>query len=851
MTISNNAVDVVGQYMPDTYDEINAGGATARDSWAHLLESLETLGAPEIERRRREASNLLRYDGATYNVYGDPSGLHRPWPLDPIPLLMGSDEWSDVEAGLTQRAELLNLVLEDLYGPRELIRSGLLPIEIVATHPGFLRSCTGISMPGEHQLIFYAADLARGPNGRMWVIGDRTQAPSGVGYALENRTVMARVFPSLYRDTQVHSLGLFFRTLRTTLDNLAPPSADEPRIVVLTPGPLNETYFEQAYLASYLGYTLVEGDDLTVRDGRVYLRSLAGLERVDVIVRRVDDTYCDPLELRGDSHLGVAGLVEAARRGNVTVVNGLGAGILENPGLMPFLPRIAKKLLGQKLRLPSVATWWCGQRAERDFVLDNLSDLVIRRIHRRAGVRPVFGRELDSSELDEWRRRITAEPNMWVGQEHVSFSHAPAFVDGGLRPHQTVLRAFLTARDDSYIVMPGGLTRTAPQGQTGLLSNQAGGISKDTWVLSSEPEKRVSIWSRSGRIQGAVDMSDLLTSRAAENLFWVGRYAERAEATIRLLRTVLAGMTEPNGAGNGTSAAVLATLFETVTHLTCTYPGFTAGDDLVEDPTDELISVISDDDRTGSLVSSLHGLVNAAHAVRGLMSTDTWQVVNDIDDEIAAMRAEGPSDLPAAGILLARAVRSLLALSGLSNESMVREPGWRFLDTGRRVERAHLLIALCDSTLISCRTEQVEQLLYESVLRAAESVVIYRRRYRSQMAVETVLELLLLDNTNPRSLIYQLDRIVENLAELPRTRGPAQLNPEERVALDTRTRAQLAEIPPLAECVEATHARVGLASFLSDIGAGVLGVSDALTERYFTHLPATQLKDVTKEEVSH
>ena len=348
------------QHEHATLDELLTPAGGIRPQWNDYILALQKLGPDEISLRHQEITKLLRENGVTYNVYGDPDGSNRPWQLDPIPLLVSNEEWSNIESGLVERAELLNLIFSDIYGSRELVRKGLIPAALLFNHSGFSRACDKVRLPNKRQLILYAADLARGPDGRMWILGDRTQAPSGAGYALENRSAMSRVFPNIFRDTKVERLDGFFQSLRQGLQQIAPQNFDTPNVVILTPGPLNETFFEHAYLASHLGYPLVQGDDLTVRDGFVWLKSLNGLQRVDVILRRVDDSFCDPLELRDDSRLGVPGLLEVARRNNVAIANPLGSSVLESPGLLPFLPNIAKHFFGKKLTLPSAATWWCG-----------------------------------------------------------------------------------------------------------------------------------------------------------------------------------------------------------------------------------------------------------------------------------------------------------------------------------------------------------------------------------------------------------------------------------------------------------------------------------------------------------
>jgi uncharacterized circularly permuted ATP-grasp superfamily protein len=460
--------------LPGVPDEMLDAAGNVRADWRYVGQALDALSQGELVKRQREARRLLRDSGVTYTIHGAPQGLEHPWQLDPIPYLVASDEWAAIESGLMQRAELMNLLLKDIYGPQELIRKGILPLELIYAHGGFLRPCHAIPFPNEHALAFYAADLARGTDGRMWVLGDRSQAPSGAGYALENRVVMTRILPSLFRDAHVHRLALFFQNLRASIAAMAPRAGEEARVIVLTPGPLNETYFEHSFLASYLGYTLAQGDDLTVRDGRVWLRSMKRLEPVDVILRRVDDHYCDPLALRPDSRLGVPGLTEAVRRGHVRIINPIGSSVLENPGLFAFLPDIARHLLGQELELPSVASWWCGQPEACSHVLANLDQLLIKPIYREVGSRTIDASRLSEAGRGELKARIKAQPHLFVGQERIEFSTVPTLVEAGLEARQAVLRSFLVARKDGYVVMPGGLTRIASSKDSFDVSGQAG-----------------------------------------------------------------------------------------------------------------------------------------------------------------------------------------------------------------------------------------------------------------------------------------------------------------------------------------------------------------------------------------
>lgn len=826
---------------PGAYDEMLDGNGQIRPHWEYAIRALRTLGMPELERRSAEAAKLLRENGVTYNVYGDPAGQGRPWQLDPVPLLVSSEEWATVESGLLERAELLNLILADIYGPRELIRKGLLPLELLYNHSGFLRACDKIALPGKHQLVVYAADLARGPDERMWVLGDRTQAPSGAGYALENRVAMTRVLPSMFRDSHVHRLALFFQSLRSGLNAIAPSAAENPRVVVLTPGPLNETFFEHAYLASYLGYPLVQGDDLTVRDGYLWLKSLNGLERVDVVLRRVDDDFCDPLELREDSRLGVPGLVDVARRGNVAIANPLGSGVLENPGLLAFLPGIAEHFLGRRLRLPSAATWWCGQPKERDYVLANLGKLVIKPTYRATGVSAVFGHLLSQQELAEWRSRILAQPAFYVGQEQEGFSTVPSLVSGALEPRHAVLRSFLVARADSYVVMPGGLTRSTPHKDDMQVSNQSGSISKDTWVLASEPEKPVELVIKPSPEQVAASLSGALPSRAADNLFWVGRYAERAEAAIRLLRTTIKKLHgDPDRSGNEYTES-LDCLLRAVTQLTGTRPGFLAEDAaaLLRDPEAELLSVALDEKRIGSLANTLRCLVQTGYAVRDLWSSDTWRVMEGLEEQLLDCKRLLQPNLWQVLDLMDRMITSLAAFSGLAMENMTRGNGWLFLDIGRRLERGASLLSLLRATLSEQRPAAVEILLLESLLDTSDNLICYRQHYRNNLELAAFLELLLLDENNPRALVYQTARLQEHVGKLPRDKSGGRLSLEQRLALEASSTLRLTAMEELTAIAE-NGVRQDLDQLLSRLNYLLGALSDAVTAAYFRHESAPQ-----------
>jgi uncharacterized circularly permuted ATP-grasp superfamily protein/uncharacterized alpha-E superfamily protein len=810
------------------------GQGKVRKHWRYLINSLQTMGTETLQQRQRDTVQMLRGDGATYNVYGALDGLNQAWQLDPVPLLISSSEWAGIESGLIQRAELLNLILRDLYGPRTLVRKGLIPPQLIYADPGFLRPCVvppSASAPG---LTLCAADLVRCADGNYRVLKDHTQVPSGMGYALENRTVMSRQMPSLFRDSHPHRLAPFFRRFRESLTALAPAGHrnDDPRVVIMTPGALNETYFEHLYLSNYLDYTLIEGANLTVRDGRVWLKSVSGLEPVDVILKRVDDLYCDPLELRPDSLLGVPGLLEVIRKGHVAIANPLGAAVLESPALMAFLPRLARQLLGQELRLPSVATWWCGQPRERDYVLANLPNLVLRQINRVAGSRPVFGDQLDETELASWRERIRAQPHQYVGQEQLPPSSTPTLRDGLLEPRQTILRTFLTAAQESFVVMPGGLTRVGENPESRVITNQAGAISKDTWVLASEPEQIDTLLPQTQIAYH--QMQETLPGVAAENLFWLARYAERAENMIRLIRTIHNRRNEILQQEDPVTQAALNVLLRGLTHMSMTYPGFTGAgaEKRLSNPLEEISDLICNKQRTGTLAANLSSCLNAAYAVRNLFSVDTRRVFNNIGDELAGLAQPVSNGLQSLQGAQDRIITALMAIAGAASESMSRDLGWHFLNLGRRIERALLLIALLRAVLASRQAPEVELLLLESVLAVGESLTLYRRRFRDRPRFDATLNLLLLDETNSRSLSYQLDAARQHLAILP-GQGGRPYKQEMRLILEAGSLLNLADVEELTEVDGDLRTR--LDNLLGGLGQSLSEASIALTATYFTH----------------
>ncbi len=818
------------------FDEMCSAPGTVRPHWQYALRAFDALGAVELGRRRNEVQQVLRENGVTYNVYTDPQGRTRPWALDVIPALLTSQEWRTIEQGLVQRAELLNLIGTDLYGPQQLIHDGLLPPELIYTHPGFLRPCHGALPTPIPYLCLYAADLARAPNGTIRVLNDRTQAPSGAGYALENRLVLARILPSLYRDAQVHRLSLFFRTLRSTLATLTP--TPQTRTALLTPGPQNETYFEHAYLASYLDYTLAQGDDLTVRDGRLWLKTVDGLQPVGAVVRRVDDTFCDPLELQRESLLAPPGLLQAVRNGTVMVANPLGSGVLENPGLMAYLPRIAKVLLGQNLRLASVPTWWCGDEQALAYVVDHIEQLVIKPVFPLPGTATVYGAQLSTQERDSLIQHIRARPHCFVGQEQVALSTTPVFIGDRLEPRPMVLRSFLVSRNDGYVAMPGGLTRVAPDTDGWLVSGQAGGLSKDTWILASEPESQFSLIPAPEHAVSITRSGGEVPSRMADNLFWLGRYVERTAGGARVFREVLQRVLDTETARYDTS---LSAFLSAHTHSTATYLRFIGYGERrrLAVAEQELFTTILDAARPGSLRFHLNAVVRAGQAARDRLSDDAWRAINRLDRELPQVKSLSEMLESLEGLII-----GLASVNGLNTESMARGHGFRFMEIGRRLERALYTLSLLRT---GCELpHETEKVVWEMVLAMTDSLMTYRRRYASAVQAGAVLDLLLLDESNPRSVGYQLVQIRDQVLSLPRKKPLPHRSAEERIILETLTTLRVTDLERYSTSTWDADMDETLGQLFAGLSTHLLALSETLSRDYFSHIEVQQQLTATR-----
>ncbi|MFG1933537.1 circularly permuted type 2 ATP-grasp protein [Mycobacterium sp. NPDC048908] len=835
--------DVRGERTGTGYDEFLDAAGDVRPAWTQLAECVGERGRDGLDRLRSIVRSSVDNDGITYiqvDRHGSVIGQAQPngdgtvepgsWHLDALPLVLSSADWDTLEAGLVQRSRLLDAVLTDLYGPRHAISSGVLPPQLLFAHPGYIRAARGIEVPGRHQLFLHGCDISRSADGSFRVNADWTQAPSGAGYALADRRVVAHAIPDLYERIGPRPASPWAQALRLALIDAAPESAEEPVVVVLSPGIHSETAFDQAYLASVLGFPLVESADLVVRDGKLWMRSMGTLKRVDVVLRRVDAEYADPLDLRADSRLGVVGLVEVLRRGAVTVVNTLGSGILESPGLLRFLPELAQRLVGETPLLNTAPMYWAGINTERSHLLTNLSSLLIKSV---TGGKTIVGPALTSAQRKDLGTRIEATPWQWVGQELPRFSTAPtAHYPGGLSSADVGMRLFTVSQRSGYAPMIGGLGYLLARGHAAYRLNTV--AAKDIWVRSPT---RVTVET----LPSPVDLAAMTPSptravsspRVLSDLFWIGRYAERAENTARLLTVTRERYHEYRYRREMEGSECVPVLLAALGHVTGTDTG-TVGDyaEMVATAPSTLWSLTADRHRSGSLAQSVERLGLAARSVRDQMSNDTWMVLAAVErallhapDSLPESQTEGEAFLSSTNNLT---LAGMLALSGVAAESMVRDVGWTMMDIGKRIERGLALVALLRATLTTVRSAGAEQTITESTLVACESAVIYRRRNLGKVSVAAVADLVLFDTENPRSLVFQLERLRANLKALPGSSGSSR---PERLVDDITARLRRLDPADLEEVEDGTRAR--LAELLDGMDRDLRDLSGVITA---THL---------------
>ncbi|MHB0755393.1 circularly permuted type 2 ATP-grasp protein [Polaribacter sp. M15] len=823
----------------ENYDEVLKSDMNINPTWEKLLTNFSKLGMDDLNKRQDDLDWLLAENGVTYNVYNDPNGLNRPWSLNIIPFVIDQKEWKTIEKGLQQRAHLLDLVLKDIYGERNLIKNGIVPYEIIFAHKGFLRPCHQIQYKTAQHLLIHSTDLARGPNGRMWVVNDRTEAPSGMGYSLENRFSVRQVVPDFFKEINVKQPFSFFNDFNDLLISAAPTNKENPTIVILTPGPHNETYFEHAYLSSFLGYPLVKGNDLVVRDNKVWIKTLKGLIQVDVIYRRVDDAYSDPLELKGNSYLGVAGLLNVVRQQNVAIINPIGSGVLENPGLIPFMNSVCKYYLKEDLILPQIASWWCGQEKELKYVLENIRKLVVKPIDNTQRKHIYFCEFLSNKEIDALKQEILAKPYRYVAQEKISFSTAPNLTKDSLEPRKVMCRTFAVAKGTSYSIMPGGLVRVAAEREELRVSNQKGGTSKDFWVTNSanksHKKRQRYHWhhSNTNTFSGIGN----LPSNTAENLFWSGRYLARTLVTARYIRMVLNQMTNSEFNKRESDTETLHILYQSITHLTSIFPGFTGEnkEKAIENPLKEIAIVLFDETKMGSLAHSLSSFNNSYYTLRNLWSKDMWRVFDMLKKDWNDFDKKDYHNVQKITKLLDTVITKLIAFIGLIEESILVDQGLLLYFIGLQMEQAIITIDKTRALLIISYEEDVEYEILESLLNSHESLNIYRYSFKSYLNVENVIKLILLDNAYSRSLKYQINRIRRDIARLPKRNNDTATTPLETTILEACKIIENANANALIQVDNNGFTRTQLEVLLASLSDLIHQTSMSLTDMYFNH----------------
>lgn len=807
--------------------------------WADFFEQLGPEGFPDLDRRMASLQRQVRDNGITYNVYADADGPQRPWSVDLFPLILSQHDWAHIERGVLQRARLLDRVMADVYGPQELLRTGLLPSALVQGHPGYLRPMHGVQPVGGTHLPIAAFDMARDAQGGWWVVTQRTQAPSGLGYLLENRLLISRLFPEAFSQMHVQRLAATYRALLDGLRQMSPAGADA-RIVLLTPGPYNETYFEHAYLARYLGLTLVEGNDLTVRDARLYLKTLHGLQPVHGILKRLDDEFLDPLELRSDSRLGVPGLLQAIRAGNVLVANAPGSAFLESSAMLGFMPALSRHLLGEELALPSLPTWWCGEHAAQQAVLGQLPHSVIRPTWPSLQRPPVLGGTLSPQDLARWTERIQGQGDEYTVQAYLPLSQMPTWrTEGGggnggggshIAPRSVMLRVFAVCDGPgSWRVLPGGLARIATD-EREIASMQRGGSSADVWVQTDGPVDTTTLLAHNQNAPAVVHRSRQVTSRAAENLFWLGRYTERTENVTRLARIALQCL---NGEDQSSQPllAWLSTLAVGQGLVLPSVPPATQARRVFER---SLIAGLTQPALVTSVGYNLRGILGAASAVRDRLSQEHWHLIVSTEAEFFAQRPNGNGGTDDGDYSPLEALRQLETLSGRTaamtgqqTDRMTRDDGWRLLSIGRHLERLGFLAAALEGGL---QTGAVfDESGFEAMTGLFDSTITFHAQYQQRRDMPALLDLLVIDRDNPRSLAWVAQTLRGRIAKIEAAAG----TPGESAATGIPEASELSLATLCAQDAEGRYA--ALEQYLGACVRGVMGLSDLLATRYFTH----------------
>lgn len=819
-----------GTYTPPVgvYDEAVFAVGQPRPEWKALVDQLEGMGEADLRKRWLQAQAQIERDGVTFNPHDDDGLVSRPWTLDAIPMVLSDTEWMELTGRLSQRARVLEALLGDLFGRQTLLKEKILPPDLLFAHPGWYPSYQNLYNADQRYLTYCVTDLARAPDGVWWATGDRTRSPFGLGYVLENRVVTSRMLSHVFRRLPVRRLAGFYATLKEQLRRMAPRFKDNPRIVMWTKGPQSRSYFEDSYLARYLGYTLAEGDDLAVRDNRVQLLTLGGLLPVEVLLRRLDDDDCDSVELNPTSVIGISSLLDVLRSGRVAVANAMGSRLAESPVFLPFLPVVARHLLGEELQMPSVATWWCGEKKARNYVIQNLARMQIRAAYRMTDDPPIVGHTLSVKQRQELIDRINAHPGNYVGQETVARSTTPVLTEAGVKPWYVGLRTYVVAKEDGYQALPGGLARVSADSDSLNFTMTAGERSQDVWILSSGEVDQTSLLEPSSTQIEPRRSGSELPSRVADNFFWLGRYVERAEQTARLLQTLFNSLEseDTNGPENTPLLRFLANQGQIDPDLAVPELRRTFADAI-----NNLPVAMLDPERAMSLRSSVNNAVRTTMRVRDRISLDMYRAVDRLNSEFhVAARVETQS--VDASALLENTLASLSSFAGLVDEGMTRTLGWRFLDLGRRIERSWQTASMLKSFFCGHRSDDVETL--EALLTVTGSLMTYRNRYLSTFQIPVILDLLMTDTTNPRSIIYQLNRLNEHLEVMPGNDARALLTAEQKLGMSMANSVRLVDIYDVSE-LDRSGNRPQLQKVLARLDEQLPRLSDALSSRYLIH----------------
>lgn len=767
------------------YDEAFAKGAP-RPHWQKFLSRLDALGIDELHKRAAQADEFLDENGVTYGAIAEQSTSQRPWKLDLIPMILDASTWIAIEAGIAQRARLYDLLIRDLYGPQTLLKDGTLAPESIYAHSGYLRAAIGLHHR-ERSLLFYAAELARSADGRIWVMADRSDSPVGLGFALENRIIGKRTIPHLSQSFQIRKLAPFFSQLKTTLKSLAPPNVEHPRVALLSPGPTHPNYFEDVYLARYLGYDLTQGSDLAVRDDQVFLKTLAGLVQVHVLLLRGKEVGIDSVEFGGGQPHGVPGLLQAVRSGNVATVNVPGCGIIEAPVFMAQLPAVCEKLLGEPLNLPSIATWWCQRPADLEYVFDNLQTLVIKPAFIASGGEETIGGDLNPKEVEQLRARIQERPYQYVAQELISRSAVPTLAPaGGLEPGHVAMRFFAVAKEDRFSVMPGGLIRVSNSIAPMELSIAGGETSKDLWVLTNEPDKSISLLPAEHSNVTLKRTSAMFPSRVADDLFWLGQSLEKSDLLARMLRSLLARLEMAGEYDLPESACLVRALAE----MGAIEPGFAINEMALNLPklSEAMVATGQDAKSSKGLAADVSEMMRLSSLVRDWISPETWQQLHRAGTNFF-IQFDTSRDFSSLADAFDDLILTLASAMGLIDNGMIRGPAWRFLDIGRRIERARTTSTFVRSILETGSFQDVATL--RMVIEVADCKMTYRARYLDDLQQNAVLDLCVTDATNPRSIISQLTTIATHVDALPNHHSEALRNDEMRMAMSALHRVRM------------------------------------------------------------